>query len=326
MGDGMPYHLEKGGMLRLLEQALNGDSVVGRRKRQRALLAELTASEGKPDWALALLDSVYATDWWAKKKAPTDPMTQHFLNHWLGYFQGPNGVWVRRDDAVVPQVTGPDGPLTKTGYWTSYRGEVSEVLRRAGIWALQLALGLAPTDVTGSGRRWPLSIELYWKCETAWFEAWVLRRPHGIWPFKRGSITLLLLTPGYQGAHVATGPHAVAATTRSRPRVPGTLAKPSWEPEYQQFDDPLDPDTHDGYVVPSVAPFEREHGMWVVTHRQHELLTAVDDEPIGANNAAPSPVGIHDIPRLAHYSGVPPIVVVAPSMAAGGVLHDGGVQ
>jgi hypothetical protein len=76
--------------------------------------------------------------------------------------------------------------------------------------------------------------------------------------------------------------------------------------------------------------------MWVVTHREHVIVgepEAAPDQSDDAarrarqiNTASGRPLGEHfEIPQLAEYVGTGDIVVVSPSMAAGGVTHDGKV-
>ena len=66
----------------------------------------------------------------------------------------------------------------------------------------------------------------------------------------------------------------------------------------------------------------RTYAMWVVTHTRQiksGFVTVVD------NNAAPSDLADWGIAQLACYQGNGDIVVVSPSMAAGGIKHDGSV-
>jgi hypothetical protein len=73
--------------------------------------------------------------------------------------------------------------------------------------------------------------------------------------------------------------------------------------------------------VAGVPAAQRTYATWVVTHRDQTKSGVVTV----TNNAHDSDIADWGIPQLGCYAGTGPIVVVSPSMAAGGVKHDGSV-
>jgi hypothetical protein len=81
--------------------------------------------------------------------------------------------------------------------------------------------------------------------------------------------------------------------------------------------------------VPAV---DREFATWVVTHSQHRIFGrkgrgggGSGDRRSEENTAGSSEFADLTIPQLAMWEGKDEIVVVAPSMPAGGIKHDGKV-
>jgi len=72
---------------------------------------------------------------------------------------------------------------------------------------------------------------------------------------------------------------------------------------------------------PVPAAPDRTYAMWVVTHTNQ----IKSGEVTVANNAGDSDIADWGIAQLACYQGNGDIVVVSPSMAAGGIKHDGSV-
>lgn len=306
MGEGMPYHLEKGPLLRILERHLNSD-----RAGMQARLEILKSSEADSlDWLLTGAPELWADPAFTRGPLTGDEQRQRLIAEWFGYEEDGAGGWRK-----------PEPPPTTTGYWIGYRGDVHQIVRTAVKWALELALA------TGRGAPW--TIELLWKCPAPWFEAWVVSRR--IAGTKRGLVTIILVTPSHEGAEVSESP--IAHSAESTP--PGaTHPIPSWQDDYERYDaDHPDPTSFPDR--PRVPALERQHAMWVVTHERHDIAQRRrptdgngNSDPFRtfeANTAAPRQFADWSIPLLTVYEGVGPIVIVSPSMASGGVKHDGSV-
>jgi hypothetical protein len=297
----MPYHLEKGPTLRILELHLNRS-----RDEMRHLLGRLRASQGVGapagtdgiDWLVDDPATGGVPSWWshpAIKARDTETggkaIRDQLIEKWFGWKKAAGG-WKPPDPAALT-----------TGYWIAYRGDVEGIVRRALTWTLELALGLEPGDA-GPGRSDPWAIELFWKCPSPWFEAWVVPRP------SQRLVTLTLVTPSHRGSNVSETPLAASETT--------TLAGASH---------PV-PSTQRDYAVlgPTNPPAtaRRRRAMWVVTHSNH--VTDPYLAAITTNTVESADLAEWGIPQLSIYIGTSPVVVVSPSMEAGGVREDGSVS
>jgi hypothetical protein len=297
----MPYHLEKGATLRILELHLNRN-----RAEMRHILGRLRASQGVSapagtagiDWILDDPETGGVPSWWTHAAIQQRDLVtggrairDRLIEKWLG--------WSRATGNWKP----PDPAQPTTGYWIGYRGDVEGIIRRALTWTLELALGLEP-GAEGTGRPTPWTIELFWKCPSPWFEAWVVPRP------AQRLVTLTFVTPSHKGSNVSETPLAVSATTM----VDGVSHPvPSTEPDYAELGPTNPPGTS-----------TRQHAMWVVTHADHNADTS--RPPITTNTAESADLAEWGIPQLNIYVGTSPVVVVSPSMEAGGVRQDGSVS
>jgi hypothetical protein len=155
----MPYHLEKGPTIRVLEQHLNGTAA-----QMRAMLSAVRSSAGSVDWIVNGIPGLWSdTRFTHSPLGSGEAVRDALIQNWLGFHQDPAGTWV------------PAGGTT-TGYWVAYQGDVNEIVRRTVQWALEVSLGLAPgAEAPGRDDPWP--IEVFWKCPTPWFEGWVVTRP-----------------------------------------------------------------------------------------------------------------------------------------------------
>jgi hypothetical protein len=289
----MPYYLEKGPMLLLMENAVNQSPAV-----RRDALEVLRRAEGQPqsiDWVDQVIPAFWALD--AVAKFP-NPLYAHVLEDWFGYVQDPQ-----------TQEWHP-GQGQTTGYWVDYQGDVNSIVRRALIWALEMSLGLAHTDADPHTQQ-PVvhlqaaPVELLWICNTNWFETWVIQRPTGV---NNRLVTVLFATPGHLGAEVSKTPIASSLTV-----LPGgaSHAIPSIEADYQWVNSPT---ANAAFGPPQIQPAERDWATWVITHRQHTAVTVVD------NTVA---TGMGEILVLrTRYTGLGSPVIVSPSLPAGGVTHD----
>lgn len=313
MGDMMPYLLEKGGTFRLFEEYLN----TGQPER-RAFLQVVRNScradnlAGQLDWFVQGPPGLWNDPAFAQKPVPegaeawTGARERDLLiKKWFGFVTDDSGNWVQHMSALRSM-----GSPSTTGFWIAYEGEVHRIMCAAVRWALELSLGLGPND-NDDGRDDPWPIELFWKCLAPWFEAWVVQRPTN--GPGTGLVSIVLVTPTHDGANVAESPIATSATVLSD----NGRGVPSTGRDYEV----LAVDGHGPPAPPPPAAPDRTYAMWVVTHRNQIKSGAVTV----ANNAGDSDIADWGIAQLACYQGNGDIVVVSPSMAAGGIKHDGSV-
>ena len=209
MGDGMPYHLEKGPLLGIFEKYLNGD-----RPMLEATLETLQASERGHDvkW---ITDSPLWDDPSFSPQWPGLVMRDRLLREWFGYEPDGAGGWHP-----------PQPPRPTTGYWIGYRGDVATIVRRVILWALELALGVGSDTPIARPTPWP--IELFWKCPAPWFEGWVVSRR--VPTTNAGLVTVVLVTPSHMGADVALSP---IATSPVASPAGSSHPVPSWQDDYE---------------------------------------------------------------------------------------------
>ncbi len=220
-------------------------------------------------------------------------------------------------------------------FWHGYEGaNVGSIVRHAMIRAAAVSLGIPKIDLGGqdalpladakvvvdqANRHWPIA--LFWKCGQSWFETWVT------WSGKRtiGSVNVMFATPpdryvptvmpGYMGVET----HAIPAPVVPSPNL---SARDTW----------LDKGRSDGFAAevirgsPStvvggrpVPPLDLtvDKGMCVVTHESNELVSYLPQ--LGFRD--PSAV---DPPPGARYTGTGRIVLVSPAETWGGVLAPAG--
>ena len=323
---GMPYHLEKGGWLSVLDDFLNGEP--GR----SAQVLERLRDEKVPVPETGFLDSP-ALDVDPDYSTP-DKRQAHLRTDWFGYGKADDR-WTRQapfvdqlqaiasrdvleDHQHAPIPTDGDDVALKafaeslaeaspslrnwpcTGFWVQYYGDVEEIVRQTLIRAIEVSLGLDHgQEVPAEGPPRELPIELYWKCPQRWFEGWVGWRwdaEHGT-----GQVTVLMATPG-SGKPILEKPligEGAFEPTTSRATPNGSA--PVWAA-------PADPARN---------PDQSAKGLWVVSHRDHVQLPSI---PGHAGTAT----GDWPIPEFgATYVGLGDIVCVQPSEQDGGVKPYG---
>jgi hypothetical protein len=300
MGDGMPYQLEKGPLLRVFEAALDRD-----RPGLEALLARLRESErtNTPDW---IMDSeAWQHPAFARGPQPPIAVRDRVLTEWFGL-------------TAAGEPPAKDPPSGTTGYWTGYRGDVHKIVVTAVRWAVELALAVGSDEKTAADAEpWP--IELFWKCPAPWFEAWVVSRRSGA--SKHGLVTVVFVTPSHRGATVAQSPIAHSQMTMP----PGAAHPvPSLQDDYEQIGH-----AHPTEGRPRVPAQQRDFATWVVTHEHNDLVEPPGPGGAGGaegkSTADPRDLFDWEVPQLAVYEGAGDVVIVSPSMAAGGIKHDGKV-
>lgn len=200
MPDGMPYHVEKGPTLTLIEKHLNATTLGNKADILRRLRPEDDANNASPGWLRTAMPSLWQ-DPLLRTRAPNT--LTNIEQAWFG--------------------VGAPGGAT----WIGYQGDVNRIVRRALRWALEVSLCLDPYDPIPQGPSAPAGapIEFLWICGIHWFETWVIQRPG---PQGGRIVTVIFLTPAHAGAVVSTTPVATAANTRAG----GGYPVPSTEPDY----------------------------------------------------------------------------------------------
>ena len=319
---GMPYHLEKGPWLSILEDYLNADvsrtidllDQLREARQDRRSLADLPflltpALEGDPDYpTLADRKAHLQTDWFGS----ADGCTPDFVTEVLGMLSSATGAGVRPpadDDAAEMQRFAADvvdaedpglGAWPTTGFWYQYHGDVEGIVRETLIRSIEVSLALDhDAEVPDSGPTRFLPVELFWKCPQRWFEGWVTWRWDPTHAF--GQVTTMFATPG-SGKPLLEAPLAGADATQpitSRVEVDGQV--------------PVGP----GVAEPSGNPGQAPKGMWLLTQREHAQL-------LSPRTSLGAPAGAWMVPPFGPtYVGCGPVICVQPSEADGGVKPFG---
>ena len=327
---GMPYHLEKGPWLTVLEDYLNAEDGRSldflrqlRATRTQGRISDLDfiaspalnqAGEGRDDVQERARRAHLEIDWFGGadsrlgfveatlRRLPAEVVTL-LTDRGQVPDQAPTTAAALSDfgAAVIAAVQDVPGARLdrwpSTGFWFQYHGDVHGILRETLIRAIEVSLGL-DNDEEPSGppeRRMP--IELFWKCPQRWVEGWVT------WRWERansiGQVTVLLATPGV-GKPILDNP------TKGRDaRLPTGSTLPGGEEA---------PGAH--LVGPGPTPGQVEQypkGMWVVSHTEHAQLPATPQSgPSGAGQWGPPTFGPSCV-------GVGDLVVVQPAESEGGV-------
>jgi hypothetical protein len=259
------------------------------------------------DWILTGVPALWQDPAFARGPQTGDQMRRRLVTEWFGYQETAPGVWQQ-----------PQPPPRTTGYWIGYRGDVHRIVRRAVLWAIELSLGGDSNTTARPGAPWP--IEFFWKCPAPWFEAWVVSRC--VPATTTGLVTVVLVSPSHRGAVVSKTPiaHSAVATPTG-----ASHPVPSFQADYEVVGSP-----HPTGAPPPGPANRRDHAMWVVTHERHAIANGAGPGQAAGrareeNTAGPRPFTDWSIPQLAVYEGSGNIVIVSPSLAAGGVKHDGSV-
>ena len=291
MPEGMPYHLETGPTLGLLEQRLNDAT----KRELLALRAELLSrkplEDVLPPAVAALLIPVPAP----KGGNASSPLGVRLRQAWLGVRQPLAADGKPPDPASI--YDNDDDPAK--GKWQFYRGNPEEILRQTFVRAVEVSLGIShdvAPDATPTVRanRWPFI--LMWKCAQPWLEGWVQ------WRRRPGVVVVVICTPG-DGNHIALDPDLhYNLEPANRLAAAG-----------------------DGYSHDD--PNYAANGSIVITHDRHEYNPSVARTtsasapitiaaPERAGNGAPLPwFG-------GKFSGVGPVVAVSPTVRDGGVSGE----
>ena len=158
MPGSMPYSLEKGPYLSVIEDYVNGTGI----ERSRRWRSSATATRSTSSTPSTRSRSTPG------RTAPTQ-LRDHFKRDWLGYKPDGQGGWL--PPPPFDEVTSPT-----TGFWQAWHGDCEGVLRLTLIRALEVSLGIPHTQAAAANatQHWP--IELFWRCPIPWFEGWVTWR------------------------------------------------------------------------------------------------------------------------------------------------------
>jgi hypothetical protein len=187
----MPYHLEKGPYLSVIESYVN-DQASGVTR----IVAAIGFLRQTPPNFLATAPPVTSP-----AVAPPPPTQPPFLPEsigrlWQGMRQAANGTWTIRQ----PPYDATNN--LQTGYWNVWYGDAERLIATTLLRALELQIGIMPNapvpDPSAVTRHWLLN--LLWKCPQPWFEGWISWRRSDASPAD-GQVTALLCTPG-NGAQV----------------------------------------------------------------------------------------------------------------------------
>lgn len=321
---GMPYHLEKGPWLSILEDYLNADvdrtiGFLGQLRAVRAEAASLadlpflttSALHGDPDYPSHEERKAHLQDDWF---GSTDGNPPDFASEVLDRLTAtglPPGLSDRRQDgdaatmqafaAAIVEAEDPGlGAWPTTGFWYQYFGDVEGIVRETLIRSIEVSLGLDhDAEVPQDGPPRVLPVELFWKCPQRWFEGWITWR----WDPARGigQVTSIFATPG-SGKPVLEAPLIPTAATEpvtSRVDVSGAA--------------PVGP----GAATPERNAGQAPKGMWLVTQREHAQLPSPRTSIGGRSGEWMIP------PFGPTYVGCGPIVCVQPTEADGGVKPFG---
>jgi len=179
---GMPYHLEKGPVLSVLENLLG---------KSAAELGLLLTRLRDPNIELAEVGGLDSTTLNAPPYPTRADRVEHIERDWFGFTPGTQ--------------TQPAFNLfthRTTGKWESYYGDVAGIVRQTMIRAIEVSLGIDHNAQPPGSRHWP--IELFWKCPNPWMEGWVTWR-NNPGNAASGQVTVVLATPG-NGAVVLNDP------------------------------------------------------------------------------------------------------------------------
>ena len=193
----MPYNLERGPYLAMLEDLINRDPV-------RCL--ESLRDPTKPVTALlrempvAIHDGPYGN---------TADLADHIDRDWFG---------------ITPDAH--DGPPVSR-YWSYWQGDAQGIVRETVVRAIEIALGIDHGADAGAStpHRWHVSILT--ACTVRWFEGWVSWRRVG--PEAAGGHVLVLLLTSTHGKPAEPTLLRPTPTTKGRPGRPYAINPPRAE-------------------------------------------------------------------------------------------------
>jgi hypothetical protein len=281
----MPYQLEKGPYFSVTESVFDNLDL-----RIQVLVGLKTPAPIFDPDALPTLESTSLNT----TRGPVrthDARMKHENAEWYGKQPVPGGGW-------APQPPFDPQHPKATGYWHNWYGDAEGIVRETFTRGIEVSLGLQDSPNAADPawirqhmtRTWP--IEIVTRCPAPWFEGWVTWRGTGA----DGHVTVHINTPSHQHSNLLKSPV----------RAPGyhTL-------EYADEEG----------INPALNPVG-ERGMWVISHKTHELVRQPYPGPLTTQN---SPTGAAW--TVPWFGGMvwshDKIVAVQPSEPNGGVLAAG---
>ena len=262
----MPYHLEKGHYLLLIEETLNegieaavdDDAVttfagLARRYSMLECMREVVA---RPCDLKKGEDETGGLLTWPDFMADDDvgfPISRIMATDWFGYRIRPDG--------SLDTSRHPNKP---TGMWDGYQGNVERIVATTLVRAIEVSLGLDHDAAIPTGappRSWP--IYFFFKCQQPFFEGWVTWQCHSVNRRAAGQVTVMFATPGHN--------HPVS--DHPIPIDPDGDHKDNFVPTLRNDGEFLE----EPVTAPADDPAGKPHqGVWVVTHRDHKKLSVFD--------------------------------------------------
>jgi len=250
----MPYHLEKGPYLTVLETQFNSDTDDLMAQANRLI-------NNDPQFETAFYDCPAISQVGPLKgKTPAEAkqlLQDHIYNHWFGWTgNAPNYT----KQVLTASCSLPAYPQ-QTGYWQGYHGDVEKIVRTTLMRAAEVALGVdhktpPPIKPTDRRRHWP--VEFFWVCGTDRFEGYVTWRSH--LPSGRGQVTVVFVTPPTKDP--------VFDDLSSQSTYPGTTVAVNAAPARP-----------DPFVVKPPRKNDAMQGIWLVTHTRHQRHAVVAPAP-----------------------------------------------
>ena len=262
----MPYHLEKGHYLLLVEETLNegieavvDDNAIttfpglARRYSMLEYMREVVARPCDLKTGEAETDGLLM---WPDFMADSDvgfPISRIMAENWFGYRIRPDG--------SLDTSRHPNKP---TGMWDGYQGNVERIVATTLVRAIEVSLGLdhdAAIPTAAPPRSWP--IYFFFKCQQPFFEGWVTWQCHSVNRRAAGQVTVMFATPGHN--------HPVS--DHPIPIDPDGDHKDNFVPTLRNDGEFLE----EPITAPADDPDGKPHqGVWVVTHRDHKKLSVFD--------------------------------------------------
>jgi hypothetical protein len=262
----MPYHLEKGHYLLLIEATLNegieavvdddSETTFPGLARRYSMLEYMRGVVARPcnlQTGEAETDGLLT---WPDFMADDDvgfPISRIMAQNWFGYRIRPDG--------SLDTSRHPNKP---TGMWDGYQGNVERIVATTLVRTIEVSLGLDHDAAIPTGpppRSWP--IYFFFKCQQPFFEGWVTWQCHSVNRRAAGQVTVMFATPGHN--------HPVS--DHPIPIDPDGDHKDNFVPTLRNDGEFLE----EPITAPADDPDGKPHqGVWVVTHRDHKKLSVFD--------------------------------------------------
>ncbi len=262
----MPYHLEKGHFLLLLEDTLNEgiEAVVDNNSaitfpgltRRYSMLEYMRGVVARPCDPVLGESEIGSSLMWPGWMTDADVGFGAFkavAKEWFGYRIRPDGTLDTK-----PQ------PNKPTGMWDGYQGNVERIMANVFIRAIEVSLGMDHGDPLPSAappRSWP--IYFFFKCQQPFFEGWVTWQCHSLNRRAAGQVTVMFATPGHN--HPVSD-HPVPIDN-NHDNVDDLI--PTLRSDGEFLEEPVTAYAHDTLGEP-------HQGVWVITHRDHKRLNVFD--------------------------------------------------